>query len=155
VFIFEGVIFDGVIIDGVIFTVKGSTGTASNGGFRRLLSAQSLPAPDPPQQAHVSVRSLAAHLSTLLKPTYQHRLQYPTQAMEPEEDLPTTTIRYTTTPYKITPYKAIEGLPSEDLYKAEEIRIAIASAPPQYHSHTAPIPLPPLTPPRSSLCTKR
>jgi hypothetical protein len=58
--------------------------------------------------------------------------------MEPEEDLPTTTVRYTSTPYKITPYKAIDGLPSEDLYKAEEIRIAIAGAPSQYRSHTAP-----------------
>lgn len=49
--------------------------------------------------------------------------------MEPGEDLPTTTVRYTSTPYKITPYEAVDGLPSEDLHKAEEIRIAIASAP--------------------------
>ena len=116
-------------LDGVIFTVKGSADAAQSGGARRLLSAQSLPAPDPPQQAHVSVCSLAAHWSTFLKSTYQRKSNYPTQAMEPGEDLPTTTVRYTSTPYKITPYEAVDGLPSEDLHKAEEIRIAIASAP--------------------------
>ena len=116
-------------LDGVVFTVKGSTDAAQSGGARRLLSAQSLPETDPLQQAHVSVCSLAVHWSISLKSTYLRKSHYPTQAMEPGEDPPTTTVRYTSTPYKIIPYEAVDGLPYEDLHKAEEIRIAIASAP--------------------------
>ncbi|OSS45783.1 hypothetical protein B5807_09576 [Epicoccum nigrum] len=45
--------------------------------------------------------------------------------MEPEEVSRTTAVRYTTTPYMITPYKVTNGLPSEQLYEAEELRITI------------------------------
>ncbi|KAG9205900.1 hypothetical protein G6514_006177 [Epicoccum nigrum] len=40
--------------------------------------------------------------------------------MEPEEVSRTTAVRYTTTPYKVT-----NGLPSEQMYEAEELRIII------------------------------
>src|SRR5690242_6323848 len=49
--------------------------------------------------------------------------------MEPEEVSRTTAVRYTTTPYMITPYKVTNGLPSEQLYEAEELRITIVSVP--------------------------